>query len=270
MNNVKKQCNQVHIFKFTMEAYPDKRERKVRVWLPEDYDGNKKYPVIYMHDGQNLFDDEEKYSKWYVDKEMQEIKMKSNAAIVVGIDNAETRLSELCPDILPINDKCYEICKLPPQKVIPTGNLYAEFITFQLKPWIDNNFATLSDKENTIIGGSSMGGLMSFYMLLRFPNVFGKALVFSPNFVMFEKQQILDFLSTIDYKQLCDNKIFMFHGGIGLEDDNWPYVREVFELMRDKGLDEKHLALIYDSRQPHFETAWRKYFQEAYMFFSDK
>ena len=101
--------DQMQIIDFEMEAYPDKRKRKVRVWLPEDYDGNKKFPVIYMHDGQNLFDDEEPRSKWYVDKEFCSMKKEGISAIVVGIDNAETRMSELCPDILSINDACYQI-----------------------------------------------------------------------------------------------------------------------------------------------------------------
>lgn len=258
------------VYGFKMEAYPDKRYRNVRVWLPEEYDGIKKFPVIYMHDGQNLFDDKEPRAKWYVDKEMQYMKKDGISAIIVGIDNAETRMSELCPDILPINDECYKICKLPPEKVIPTGNLYAEFITFQLKPWIDDNFLTFPDKENTIIGGSSMGGLMSFYMLLKYPEIYGSALVFSPNFVMYEKPAFMELLSGLDYEKFCNNKIFIFHGGIGLEDDNWPYVREVFEIMRDKGMDENHLALIYDSRQPHYETAWRKYFREAVVFLRGK
>ena len=68
MSNKNKQYDQVRMFTFRMEAYSDKRERNIRIWLPEDYDGNKKYPVIYMHDGQNLFNDGGNYSKWYVDK----------------------------------------------------------------------------------------------------------------------------------------------------------------------------------------------------------
>ena len=107
-------------------------------------------------------------------------------------------------------------------------------------------------------------------MLIKYPEIYGSALVFSPNFVMYEKPAFMELLSELDYEKFCNNKIFIFHGGIGLEDDNWPYVREVFEIMRDKGMDENNLALIYDSRQPHYETAWRKYFREAVVFLRGK
>lgn len=258
------------VFNLTMEVYPDKRQRNIRIWLPQEYDGARRFPVIYMHDGQNLFDDEEDRTKWYVDREMEKIRKENISAIIVGIDNASTRISELCPDILPINPEACSICNLRQEEIEPTGSLYAEFITMQLKPWIDQNFQTLTDKKNTIIGGSSMGGLMSFHMLLTYPDIYGNAMVFSPNFIMFKEKDLLKKLMEYDFARLDENKIFIFHGGLGLEDANWPYVRKIFEFMRHMGMEEQQLALLYDSRQPHYETAWRKYFEESIRFLIGK
>ena len=149
---------------------------------------------------------------------------------------------------------------------MPTGNLYAEFIAYQLKPIIDENFMTLPDTAHTAVGGASMGGLISLYMLLKLPDIFSKAMVFAPNFVIHKERDILGRLEAYDYTKLKESKIFVFHGGLTIDAVNWPYVRIVYELMRDNGMDDSQLALIYDSRQPHYESAWQKYFAEAYRY----
>lgn len=258
-------------FELPMEAYPDRRPRTIRVWLPDSYDGSRRFPVLYMHDGQNLFtESESRCNSWHVNQEMNLLCKEQLPAIVVGIDNADTRMSELCPD-MPVNPDMYEICSLPHKQIVPTGHLYAKFVAEQLKPVIDQRFATLSDQQHTAIGGSSMGGLMSLYMLLKYPDIYSKAMVFSPNFVTHTRESLLRWIHSNDYAKLENCRIFVFHGGIGLEAANWPYVQEVVAAMRSHGLSDTQLALVYDSRQPHFETAWRKYFAEAfrYLFTAD-
>lgn len=250
----------------TMDAFPDRRARSVRVWLPEDYDGLRRFPVLYMHDGQNLFDRTEAMNnRWHVDRELSRLGKEGLSAIVVGVDNAPARMSELCPD-MPVNPEVYAICKLPPQPIVPTGQLYAAFITEQLKPVIDREFATLPDKEHTAIGGSSMGGLMSLYMLLRYPEVYGRAMVFSPNLVTHPRQTLRDWIEGYDLARLHDSRIFVFHGGVGLEADNLPLVWELVEGLRRRGMEDTRLAFVCDTRQPHYETAWRKYFAEAFRY----
>ncbi len=249
-------------FELPMNTYPDKRMRTIRVWLPEDYDGQLRFPVLYMHDGQNLFNGTENGNNWCVEREMHALRKEGLGAIIVGVDNASTRMSELCPD-MPVSDELYVTCNLPRQKIIPTGHLYSKFITEQLKPLIDKTFLTLQDQQNTAIGGSSMGGLMSLYMILKYPHVYSKAMVFSPNFVTHERKILFNWIESTNFNLLKHSKVFMFHGGVGLEAINWTYVQDIFTAMQKHNMDDTQLALIYDSRQPHYETAWRKYFPQA-------
>lgn len=270
MSSAKKEAN-IKTFDLIMNSYFDKRTRTIRVFLPTNYDGVKRFPVLYMHDGQNLFGAENtSNNKWFVEKEMKNLEKEGLSAIIVGVDNAPTRFSELCPNI-PTNPDVYSKFGLP-EEFKPTGNLYAEFIVEQLKPFIDNKFRTLPDAVNTAIGGASMGGLISLYMALKYPHVFNKTMVFAPNFIICSEYELLHRLKNYDFSRLSDNRIFVFHGGLELDALNWPYVRKVVEAMQDSGLGETSLALVYDSRQPHFETAWRKYFKEAfhYLFVEDE
>ncbi|MCL2003517.1 MAG: alpha/beta hydrolase-fold protein [Oscillospiraceae bacterium] len=260
-------------FDMAMEAYPDKRTRTIRVWLPESYDGKRRFPVFYMHDGQNLFDGLDEpcgftYGNWRINREMEDLEKDGLPAIIVGVDNGLERFSELCPDI-PVNPDFYRVFNIT-EPLTPTGNLYAEFITSRLKPFVDERFMTLPDAANTAIGGASMGGLISLYMILKYPDIYKMAMVFAPNFVTHTEAELLGGLERYDYTKLKDSRIFIFHGGQDLEAINWPYVRVVYEAMRDKGMDCTHLALLYDSRQPHHELAWQKYYAEAYRFLFHK
>ncbi|MCL2146560.1 MAG: alpha/beta hydrolase-fold protein [Synergistaceae bacterium] len=252
-------------FDMSMKAYPDKRIRTIRVWLPESYDGNRRFPVLYMHDAQNLFDGFDDCYKWYINREMEALEKEGLPAIIVGVDTAPTRFSELCPDMPPANPDMYPMFGLH-ERIEPTGNLYAEFFTNQLKSFVDERFMTLPDVANTAVGGASMGGLISLYMLLKYPGVYSKAMVFAPNFIVHNEHEILSRLGSYDFSKLRESRIFIFHGGLDIDAANWPYVRVVFEMMRDKGMDDTRLALLYDSRQPHYESAWKKYFAEAFRF----
>lgn len=253
-------------FDMTMDTFPDHRLRTIRVWLPDEYDGHCRFPVLYLHDGQNLFDETNTpNNRWHVNWAMNDLCKESLPAIIVGIDNAATRMSELCPN-LPVNPDIFDICQISRNPIVPSGHLYAKFIVEQLKPFIDQKFATIADQKHTAIGGSSMGGLMSLYMILEYPDIFSKAMVFSPNFVTFTHDILLKWIHQYDYEKQKDNRIFIFHGGIGLEATNWPLVQEVSSALEAHGFDNTHLALVYDSRQPHYETAWRKYFTEAFRF----
>jgi predicted alpha/beta superfamily hydrolase len=153
------------------------RTRRVWVYLPPTYkNSNKKYPVLYMHDGQNVFDDATSFSgEWGVDEAIDTLGLKYKECIVVGIDNgADKRLSEYSP---------YDF-NLTENKVSGKGEggLYVDFLVKTLKSFIDKKYRTLKGKENTFIAGSSMGGLVSMYALLKYPRKFGGAGVFSPAF----------------------------------------------------------------------------------------
>lgn len=154
---------------FTIEAPQLQTSKKIWVYLPENYlTSKKKFSVIYMHDAQNLFDAKTSYSgEWNVDEKLDSLKAQ---VIVVGIEHGnEKRIDELTP----FKNKKYGGGK---------ADSYLEFIVKTLKPKIDKTYRTKTKKKNTIIMGSSLGGLTSFYATLKYPEVFGKAGVFSPAF----------------------------------------------------------------------------------------
>lgn len=154
---------------FTIEAPQLKTTKKIWIYLPEDYSATaKKYSVIYMHDAQNLFDSKTAYSgEWNVDEKLDSLKA---PVIVVGIAHGnDKRIDELTP----FKNEKYG-----------GGNAdnYLDFIVKTLKPYIDKNYRTKPKAKNTIIMGSSLGGLVSYYATLKYPETFGKAGVFSPSF----------------------------------------------------------------------------------------
>ena len=156
------------------------RTRRVWVYLPPSYNSSsKKYPVLYMHDGQNVFDDATSFSgEWGVDEAIDTLGLKTKESIVVGIDNgADKRLNEYCPydfnlSGIAANNKTN----------VGEGGKYVDFLVKTLKPFIDKKYRTLKDPKNTFTAGSSMGGLISMYAVLKYPKVFGGAGVFSPAF----------------------------------------------------------------------------------------
>jgi predicted alpha/beta superfamily hydrolase len=146
--------------------------RSLYVYLPPSYtQGDKRYPVIYMHDGQNLFDHTISYAgEWQVDETMEELSREGLEAIVVGIPNkGKRRLAEYGP----FRDERL--------RAGGSGDAYLAFIVETVKPLIDSDFRTLPERRHTGIIGSSMGGLISLYGFFRHPQVFGLAGVMSPS-----------------------------------------------------------------------------------------
>jgi alpha-glucosidase len=146
------------------------RDRTIRIYLPPGYaDSGKRYPVIYFHDGQNLFDDATSYvGEWGVDETLDALAAEGLEFIAVGVDHGgEKRINELTPWLQ---------AKFGPAQ----GIEYLDFVVKKVKPAIDAQYRTLPDRAHTTVAGSSMGGVMSHYALYKYPQVFGKALVFSP------------------------------------------------------------------------------------------
>ncbi len=148
------------------------RTRRVWIYLPPDYAGSgRRYPVLYMHDGQNVFDAATAFAgEWGVDEALDSLHAAGDpGAIVVAVDNGgEHRLDEYSP-------------WKHPRHGGGEGEAYADFLASTLKPWIDGRFRTRADPAGTAVMGSSMGGLISLYAALRHPTVFGGAGVFSPS-----------------------------------------------------------------------------------------
>lgn len=148
------------------------KKRRIWVYLPAGYgQSGKKYPVLYMHDGQNLFDVKTSgFGEWGVDEVLDSLNQTgAKQAIVVGIDHGG-------------NDRLKEYNPYDSKFGKGEGKAYLEFLVKTLKPYIDQKFRTLSGARNTSIAGSSMGGLISMYAIAKYPDVFGSAGIFSPAF----------------------------------------------------------------------------------------
>ncbi|MEM7799958.1 MAG: alpha/beta hydrolase-fold protein, partial [Chloroflexota bacterium] len=148
--------------------------RHIELWLPPDYhQSSSAYPVLYMHDGQNLFDAATAYGgvTWGVDEVLRELisTQKVPPVIAVGIWNTARRFSEYLPQ-RPFKDG-----PLPDEVEGVYSDSYLSFIVEELKPFIDAQFRTLSAREHTHIMGSSMGGLVSLYAICEYPDLFGSA-----------------------------------------------------------------------------------------------
>ena len=155
---------QVKIVSTAFDIPQLKRKRRIWIYLPPSYtNSSKKYPVLYAQDGQNLFDASTAYAdEWHLDETLDSLfaDKQNPEIIVVGIDNGEKhRMQEYAP-------------WSHPKYGDGEGNVYIDFIVNYLKPFIDQNYRTLSDRENTGILGSSMGGLISFYAALKIPGSF--------------------------------------------------------------------------------------------------
>lgn len=149
--------------------------RTVRVWTPSNYDPQTKYDVIYMHDGQNLFDSTITWNgeEWGVDETLSRLMSEGRIrpCIVVGMDCGSLRYEEYYPS---------RICESIPDGVlpegfIPLGDEYLKFIVEEVKPFIDANYSTYGDAAHTFVSGSSCGGLISSYALCEYPEIFSGA-----------------------------------------------------------------------------------------------
>lgn len=220
------------------------RTRRVWVYLPPSYNGSKKkYPVLYMHDGQNVFDDATSFSgEWGVDEALDTLGLKAKECIVVGIDNgADKRLNEYSP---------YDFSLQAGQKGKGEGDLYVQFLAKTLKPFIDKKYRTLKDKNNTFTAGSSMGGLISMYAILKYPKVFGGAGVFSPAFWVGPK--IFDDIKTKGKK--VNAKIYFYAGDDEGETMVPMTLRAFNEIHR---ISRSKMAEVIRAGGKHNEQRWR-------------
>ena len=176
------------------------KTRRITALLPYDYyESDAKYPVLYLQDGQNLFDDNAPFGSWEVDKKLAVLnEMGMGDIIVIAIDHAkEERINEFSPVEHDTN------------KGVAEGRKYVKFLAETLKPYIDQNFRTMSDAPNTGIGGSSLGGLISIYAGSMYPEVFSKLMIFSPSLWMAPEMKF----NPEKYMKPMQTKIYLYAGG---------------------------------------------------------
>lgn len=253
--------------------------RNVDVWLPEDYSPQKQYAVLYMHDGQMLFDSTTTWNKqeWGADEVMGQLAEKGaiQPTILVGIWNTELRHSEYFPQ------KPFESLPQPIQDSLLEGGSregtserlfktklqsdhYLRFIVAELKPFIDSAYATNPDRDHTFIAGSSMGGLISMYAICEYPEVFGGAACLSTHWVgVFDTTNNpipAQFAAYMD-QHLPDpttHKLYFDYGTETLDALYEPSQQVIDTLMVQHGYDTLNWTTIKFEGADHSERAWHK------------
>lgn len=223
------------------------RTRTIRIYLPIGYASSRqRYPVMYMLDGQNLFDEATAaFGEWGVDECLDTMQTKRfQTGIVVGIDNGPKRIQEYNP---------YDHEKYG----IGEGSEMIQFIVETLKPWVDKRFRTLSGKANTGIAGSSMGGLLAYAAMTKRGDVFGLGAVLSPSFWIAPRLDAF----TIQYAYKATGRYFLYRGGD--EDDRSEEAMDrIFDLFA-----QESFGLIYRVTDPegtHSESTWRKWLPDLF------
>ncbi|MBL8148714.1 MAG: alpha/beta hydrolase [Blastocatellia bacterium] len=254
-------------------------ERRVDIWLPPSYSktADKRYPVLYMHDGQNLFDPKLSYIgvDWGIDETMTNLIAKDEIeeAIVVGVWNTPKRPSEYMPQKALQTPKGEEILKKFTEATKSKAELYSDnylkFLVQELKPLIDSKFRTKIDRENTFIMGSSMGGLISLYALCEYPEVFSGAGCVSTHWPIGEGI-VIDYLKTALPKP-GSHKIYFDFGTETLDAQYEPYQKRADEVMKAGGYKENidWITRKFEG-EDHSERAWRKRVDIPIKFFLKK
>ena len=221
--------------------------RRLRVYLPPDYaSGAKRYPVIYMFDGQNLFDEATSYvGEWGVDEAMDDLAREGFSAIVVGIDHGgDMRFHELIP--------YWNVRFLP-----NLGAGLIEDVVTQVKPFIDANYRTRPGRDDTAIIGSSLGGLSADYAIHRYPQVFGKAGVFSPSYWVSEEPLAIARRTPLP----AGSRVYLYTGGREGEDSVQNLEKMAAVLKSQPGATA--VAMNIAPEAEHNEPAWRAEFPRA-------
>jgi len=275
-----------------IENFPSKyvEARNVDVWLPEGYSSTKKFPVLYMHDGQMLFDSTNNWNhkEWQVDETASKLIMEKivQPFIVVGIFNTGTkRHSDYFPQkpfetfSTKQQDSIYNATRNNGNSIfsgkIQSDN-YLKFIVTELKPFIDSAYSTLNNRENTFIAGSSMGGLISMYAICEYPNIFGGAACISthwPGLFTLDNHAIPDAFLNYLKKNLPspnNHKLYFDHGTKTLD-----AMYDQFQIIADKIITDggytvaNFMTKVFEGEN-HSENAWAKRFDIPLVFLLKK
>ncbi len=262
--------------------------RNVDVWLPDGYSSSKHYAVLYMHDGQMLFDGTHTWNnaEWKVDETLGKLHndKEIRECILVGIWNVPAnRYADYFPEkiIRDIPEPARKTILTKQLKVIPSGDDYLRFIVKELKPFIDRTYTTFQDVSNTFIIGSSMGGLISAYALCEYPDVFGGAACLSfhsplASFKLIDHEtdeavaiKFRNYLST--YLPLPNSrKIYFDYGDQGPDAFYKPYQTAIDEIMKQKGYSELYWQTRFFPGEDHSEQSWAKRLYIPLLFLLEK
>jgi predicted alpha/beta superfamily hydrolase len=266
-----------------VEDFPSEfiKPRPVDVWLPEDYSEDKKYSVLYMHDGQMLFDSTTTWNKqeWKVDEWASTLMSdgKTKDFIVVGIYNiADIRWQDLFPqkafDYISEEAKS-ELKSIAGSKDFKlNGNNYLKFIVEELKPIIDDAYSVYKDQEHTFVMGSSMGGLMSMYAISEYPKVFGGAACLSTHWVGAMPMENNPYPDAIfkymeaDLPQAGQHKLYFDYGNKTLDEHYPQYSPKVDAILKQKGYTEDDAKNLFFEGTDHSENSWNARLDQPLLF----
>lgn len=269
-----------------LEFYPEFQSkhitpRNVTVWLPEGYQVGEPCDVLYMHDGQMLFDATTTWNhqEWQVDEVMGRLiaEGKVRRCIVVGVDNTRNRLNDYFPS------RCYE--KVPEGERVGVdvsqykGDEYLRFLVEEVKPFIDNRYKPLTTREHTFVMGSSMGGLISLYALCNYPEVFGGAACMSTHLSMnffdskFKSELWAEGLRDYVKEHLPSANsalLYMDGGTVELDDTYRPYQNKLNAVISGLGWDSAHFVYYLFEGHKHMETYWAERLDQPFVFLLKK
>lgn len=251
------QLPKIHLISEEFEIPQLNKTRKIWALLPHDYDTSEEsYPVLYLQDAQNLFNENANYGNWEIDKKLAVMSDYGiGKIIIIAIEHAESeRLQE------------YNVGRT----LLGTGSgkQYIRFLTDTLKPIVDKTFRTKSDRESTGVGGSSMGGLVSIFSGLIYPEVFGKLMVFSPSLWVIPKIK----LGFLDFFEPLETRLYLYAGG-NESDTMIAHVTKLKKrfLKRESLQGKMKIRLSINMDGKHNEVYWSDEFPKAieWLFFSN-
>ena len=239
--------------------------RFLRVWLPPEYDdptnGARRYPVLYLNDGQNLFEAATSFTgvEWQADETADRLIREGTIPpmMIVGLDNAgRSRIREYMPHR-----------SLHPMMLRAQGARYPTFLIKEVMPFVASNYRVATGPENTGLGGSSLGALIALYTVAVRPDVFGRLLLESPSLWASNRQFIKESRGVKRWPE----RVFLATGTaeVGRKDRDQSVVDDVRELagiLGRAGLGDKRLRLVIEEGATHHESAWARRFPEALTF----
>jgi len=222
--------------------------RDLIVWLPPNYNTkiSKRYPVVYLHDGQNVFDPSTSYLgiDWQLDETVTNLinSNKINEIIMVALYCTNDRSSEYSPR--------------------HNGNKYSKFLIKTVKPFIDSTYRTLKDAKNTAVMGSSMGGIISFHLAWEYPEIFSMAGCLSPAFLVDNSEIVKRVKKSKKERPI---KLVIINGTVDLEAELQPAITKMVNVLKDKEFENIIYEIFEDAK--HNESAWAKQVEIPLLYF---
>lgn len=238
--------------------YPDKEERKIWIYVPQHED-DEKMAVVYMTDGQNLFDEfPTQFGSWGVVNAVEnEFKQSGKNAVIVGIDNGNIyRDNELTPASIGEVIKGDAMDNFTKAE----GDIFDSFMMNTVIPFVEQNYPVKTNREDVFVCGSSSGGLQAFFAGMEHCDKFSFVGAFSPAFLLYSEDSLRAYL----YKKINENVpyMYLYCGASGFEMDLFPSVEMMYDLMQEVGypFDKMNEVILFEN--DHNESAWREIFPD--------